>query len=428
LLGRHRRSIGFQPGPTFFLSEPPKNKEVNVYYATGPLIAVAICCGLTYSVPAASPWNNHQPYGTPLYNHQPQYTPQPALHAESLQPSNSATQNPLLLSTWIRDDSEPVSSDVEESEKWAFVQYTSSRWWVQADALVWDRIGSGCDRVLAVDLDSGVPGPDTVLSTSDLGFSWEPGYRVLVGYRPDPCRTKGCCYSWEFSYFGINGWTGSGVAVGDQNLAIPGILGLSSNNFLFADEIRAVYRSRLHSVEANCIKSCCSDCLTQLDFLLGFRFIALNEDFSLIGTDLMEGTSSYDISTNNYLYGLQMGGRMTRWMGPWALQVSGKAGLLLNDAGQRQTVTDFPEDFPTRQVSRVSGNSAAMLGEVDLTLVRRITDMWSVRVGYNVLGLGGLALAPDQLDFTVTPTSGTGLATNGFALYHGAHVGLEALW
>ncbi len=409
-----------------------------MYYAIRPLIAVAISCGLALSVQAANPWNNHQlygmphrtatPYGTPLSTYPSQLTSQPALHAESVQPANSAAANPLLLSTWNDNGAEPDGIDVTESEKLTFFEYTSSRWWVQADVLVWDRIGYGCDRVLAVDLDSGVPGEDTVLSAGDLGFSMEPGYRLLFGYRPNPCRTKGCCYSWEFSYFGVNGWTGSGVAAGDQNLAIPGILGFATNNFLFADEIRAVYRSRLHNLEANCIKSCCSDCRTQLDFLLGFRFIALNEDFSLIGTDLLEGTSSYDVSTNNYLYGLQMGGRMTQWMGPWAVRVTGKAGLMLNDAGQRQTVTDFPDDFVVRQVPRVSGNSAAMLGEIELTLMRRITNVWSIRGGYSVLGLGGLALAPDQLDFTLTPTSGTGLATNGFALFHGAHVGLEAVW
>lgn len=409
-----------------------------MYYATGPLIAVAISCGLALSVQAASPWNTHPPYGTPhhtpppygtpLHTYQPQFTPQPVLHAESVHPSNSATENPLLVSTWIHNGAEPDGVDVAESEKLTFVEYTSSRWWVQADAMVWDRIGYGCDRVLAVDTNSGVPGTNTVLSTSDLGFSMQLGYRVSLGYRPDPCRKKGCCYSWEFSYFGIDGWTGSGVAMGDQNLAIPGVLGFATNNFSLADEIRAVYRSRLHSVEANCIKSCCSDCRTQLDFLLGFRFVALDEDFSLIGSDSLEGTSSYDVSTNNYLYGLQMGGRMTQWRGPWAVRVTGKAGLMLNDAGQRQTMTDFPDDFVVRQVPRVSGNSAAMLGEVELTLMRRITNVWSIRGGYSILGLGGLALAPDQLDFTLTPTSGTGLATNGFALFHGAHLGLEAIW
>ncbi len=330
-------------------------------------------------------------------------------------------------SIWIDENAGPDSRDLGASEKEWFVEYPANRWWVRADAMVWDRIGYGCDRVLAVDLSHGVPGADTVLRTGDLEFSRQLGYRISLGYRPDPCKATGCCSLWEFSYFGIDGWTGSAVAVGDQNLGIPGTLGLSSNNFLFADEIRAVYRSRLHSFEANCIKSCCRDCLTQLDFLLGFRFIALNEDFSLIGTDVLEGTSSYDVSTSNYLYGLQIGGRKTRWMGPWAMQVSGKAGLMLNDVGQRQTVTDFPDDFVIRQVG-ASGHAAAILGEIDLTLVRRISNMWSVRVGYNVIGLGGVALAPDQLDFTLTPSSGTGLATNGFALYHGAHLGLEANW
>jgi len=317
---------------------------------------------------------------------------------------------------------------VSGGEKDACCPTASSRWWVQADVLFWDRIGNACDQVLAIDLNSGVPGADTVLSTNNLDFSMEPGWRVLVGYRPNPCGPLGCCSALEFSYFGVYGWEDSVAAVGNQNLAIPGVLGLAANNFLFADEIRADYRSRLNNVEANCIKSCCIDSCTQVDFLLGFRFLALDEDFSLTGTDLLEGTSSYDISTNNYLYGLQMGGRMTRRMQLWSLQFTGKAGVFLNDAEQSQIVTDFPDAFVHRQVSGVSGTSAAMLGEVDLTLVRRITNVWSARLGYNVMGLGGLALAPNQLDFTVTPTSGTALSKDGFVLFHGVHAGLEAVW
>jgi len=119
---------------------------------------------------------------------------------------------------------------------------------------------------------------------------------------------------------------------------------------------------------------------------------------------------------------------MTRRMQLWSLQFTGKAGVFLNDAEQSQIVTDFPDAFVHRQVSGVSGTSAAMLGEVDLTLVRRITNVWSARLGYNVMGLGGLALAPNQLDFTVTPTSGTALSKDGFVLFHGVHAGLEAVW
>jgi len=386
------------------------------------LLVSAACFCLTFTVRANGPWDHTQMNGA----YAPTFRPQ----AE--RPTNGSSGGKSLLVN-IRGG-EPLGPEVFEvsvSEKDDYCPPPRSRWSVQADVLFWDRIGNACDQVLAIDLNSTVPGANTVLSTNDLDFSMEPGWRILVGFRPDPCSALGCCSALEFSYFGVYDWEDSAAAVGDQNLAIPGALGLAANNFLLADEIRAIYRSRLNNVEANCIKSCCIDPCTQVDFLLGFRFLALNEDFSLIGTDALEGTSSYDISTSNYLYGLQMGGRMTRQMQQWSLQFTGKAGVFLNDAGQSQIVTDFPpnpNDLIARNVPGVSDTSAAMLGEVDLTLVRRITNAWSLRLGYSVLGLGGLALAPDQLDFTLTPVSGTNLATNGFVLFHGAHAGLEAVW
>jgi hypothetical protein len=366
-----------------------------------------------------------------VYAEVPRYQPQtngafpPAWQTQA---EGLATRDFPLVPTSMAGYPKQELNNEASSNKDVCCPTTLGRWWVQGDVLFWDRIGNGCDQVLAVSTD---PPEAAVLNTNELDFSMEPGLRVLVGYRPDPCGPLGCCSALEFSYFGIYGWDDSIAAAGDQNLAIPGTLGLVANNFLFADEIRADYRSRLNNVEANCIKSCCIDCCTQVDFLLGFRFLALDEDFSLTGTDVLEGTSSYDISTSNYLYGLQMGGRMTRRMQLWSLQFTGKGALFLNDAEQSQIVTDFPnapDAFVHRHVSGVSGTSAAMLGEVDLTLVRRITNVWSARLGYNVMGLGGLALAPNQLDFTVTPTSGTALAKDGFVLFHGAHAGLEAVW
>ena len=94
--------------------------------------------------------------------------------------------------------------------------------------------------MLAVDLNKGVPGDDTVLQMNDLGFAMEPGWRVLVGFRPFPCEAAGCCPAFELSYFGGSGWEDSAAAAGDGNLAIPGVLGLNSANFFLADEIRAV--------------------------------------------------------------------------------------------------------------------------------------------------------------------------------------------
>ncbi len=299
--------------------------------------------------------------------------------------------------------------------------------YVQAEALFWDRIGTGCDQLLAFDSYTN----EALLNTNDLEFDYEPGLRVLVGWQPDPCRGCGWCSAWELSYFGVYDWNASAAALGDNSLSIPGDAGLLWNNFGLADEIRAVYDSELHNVEMNCVKSCCFDCGTRIDFLCGFRFITLLEDFSLIGTDLQEGTSSYDVSTENYLYGLQFGGRLRRSWQRWAVELTGKAGVFLNDASQSQMATDFPDEADPNVVRALTGSdeqSVAALGEIGVTLIRPITDVWSLRIGYQALGIGGLALAPNQLDFTDTFTSGSELRNDGYVFLHGVNVGVEAYW
>jgi hypothetical protein len=305
--------------------------------------------------------------------------------------------------------------------------------YVQADVLFWDRVGTGCDQVLVSDINA-LPGEDTLLSTGNLDFGFQPGLRLTVGWHPDPCRDRGWCSAWELTYFGLFDWDAFGLltaganaaAVGDNNLAIPGVLGAISNNYYGADEIRATYEAELHNLEWNCIKSCCFDCRTQIDFLYGFRFLTLQEDFALIATDLQAGSGAYEISTENYLYGLQAGGRMRRSWARWALEVRGKAGLFVNAAQQHQQVDDYP--IPLRAPTGGDGPSAAMLAELGVTFIRPITDVWSLRIGYDALGLGGVALAPNQLDSSYVPDSGTDLHADGWLFLHGAHAGLEASW
>ncbi len=56
----------------------------------------------------------------------------------------------------------------------------------------------------------------------------------------------------------------------------------------------------------------------------------------------------------------------------------------------------------------------------------RLDDVWTLRGGYNLLWIEGVALAPDQLDFTDTPTSGTSLDIDSGVFAHGFSAGLEA--
>ena len=298
----------------------------------------------------------------------------------------------------------------------------------QADALYWDRVGTGCNDVLVIDTDDGSP----LLSTDDLDFNGAAGARFLIGWQPNGCSR--CC-AWELSYWGLYNWNAGATVAGPGDLAIPGDLGLALNNFFLADTIVVDYRSELHNVEFNCIKSCCTgSCCTgytQLDVIAGLRYLALNDTLTLTATDLQEGTSSYDSDVHNALYGFQFGGRLTRPLGcRWGMELTGKAALFYNDVSANQLVTDFPET-PTPFVLRDTSSSrdgVAMLAEIGVVLIRPINDRWNLRLGYTAIGLGGVALATDQLDFTDTVESGTEINNTGWIFAHGAVAGLERRW
>ncbi len=70
----------------------------------------------------------------------------------------------------------------------------------------------------------------------------------------------------------------------------------------------------------------------------------------------------------------------------------------------------------------------AFVGELNLSAFYRLTDVWDLKAGYNLMWIDGLALAPDQLDFNFAPPNGNQLQNGGAMFLHGVNVGLEARW
>lgn len=62
------------------------------------------------------------------------------------------------------------------------------------------------------------------------------------------------------------------------------------------------------------------------------------------------------------------------------------------------------------------------------TLVYRIDDTWGLRFGYSMLWLTGVALAPDQFDFSNNLNAGTAVDGNATLWLGGGTLGLEARW
>ncbi|MHB1037747.1 MAG: BBP7 family outer membrane beta-barrel protein [Pirellulales bacterium] len=320
----------------------------------------------------------------------------------------------------------------------------------QVEALFMQRGPRFTRQPIVVDPNTSV----TFLSTSDLDFNFDPGLRATVGKRL--CEGRAL----EFSYFGLFPGNASADAVKpDLNafLAFPD--NLFGNVFVDIDRAQVNYSSWMHSFEVNLPRccGCCDECRDEcgdecggecgaecggecgggemrcrsVEWLAGFRYLHLGEELDISAQRTVDGLvedGAYNIRTANNLFGAQLGARLRRSWGRFGWEAAGKAGIFGNDAHQRQSVVDFPS-FPLRPTVSSSGGTVAFVGEINLSALYRLTDVWNLRAGYNVLWIEGLALAPDQLDFNFAASpSGNQLADGGGMFLHGVNVGLEARW
>jgi Putative beta barrel porin-7 (BBP7) len=286
------------------------------------------------------------------------------------------------------------------------------------ETMFWGRtVGSGRVAVIRV-TDEATAAPGTpVFAMNDLAMNFQPGMRIVAGWRQDSQR------AFEVSYFGIFNWHDSATVSGNNNLALPGDLGLASQNCFAADEMKLVYRSQLNNAEANVIG-------TSGDFSLlgGFRYLSLYEKFNIRSTDLDSGTSNYHIRTTNNLFGGQLGTRYRRSHGRLGWDATGKAGLFGNNAGEWQFVTDSVPGAFLRDRRTTSGAQVAFVGDINVSAYYRLFSFFTLRAGYNVLWVDGVALAPGQLDFTNTATSGSDLRSGDGFFAQGVSAGGLADW
>ena len=272
----------------------------------------------------------------------------------------------------------------------------------------------------------------TLLSSSDLNFDWSPGVRALFGFRL--CG----CWGVEFGYFGLfNARASEDFVQPNPNVdvTLPGDLGVASNVFHDGVRVRVDYVSRLQGAEVNFPYCCCWECCDggragSTEWFAGFRYLSLREHLRISGERTvaqLPETGFYETESRNDLFGAQLGARIRRCLGQFSWEATGKAGIFGNQAGQEQVFIDFP-NFPLRPQTSASGGSTAFVGELNLTGIYQLNRVWALRAGYNLMWIEGVALAPDQLDFTFTSTSGTGLNRSGSLFLHGVNVGLEARW
>jgi hypothetical protein len=216
---------------------------------------------------------------------------------------------------------------------------------------------------------------------------------------------------------GIEGFIGSLPARFDP--LIPGFNGL--------DTYALRYQSDLHSAEINYVHT-----WKRFSVLGGFRFVRFSDNFewssgrSGISSEVFSGSVGHH--TDNDLYGGQIGARWRQRYRRLFLDITGRAGVFGNDANQ---IANFGISDSGSTLRDVAGPTAydsavAFVGDLNFSAGCRLTSVWAVRAGYNLIWIDRVALAPDQ--FQGFEFANQQVALDGSVFLHGVNVGLEGQW
>jgi hypothetical protein len=262
-------------------------------------------------------------------------------------------------------------------------------------------------------------------NVDDLHFNPELGPRVTLGYQ----TSDGPIF--ELGYFGIYNWNARLDLQSGDNMCLPRHFQDYTVDFADADRIQVNYTSKINSAEANLIYT--RPTFPNVGVLVGVRFVKIDEEFYLQSLDLVDttalyhGLSYYDIQTTNDLYGVQFGSTWRACFPRFDVRMAIKAGVFDDEAKQSQIVTDQNSLTVRRNVTSRSSRGV-FLTEANFSLNYCLRGNTFLNIGYDLIWIDRLARAPDQLDFTLNDTSGTGVLFGKGALMHGPRIGFEARW
>jgi hypothetical protein len=228
---------------------------------------------------------------------------------------------------------------------------------------------------------------------------------------------------------------------GLANVAVaPGAQDLQTY-FDNADSNYAYRTNEIHNIEANFLRNGGTFTTRRgragtFELLGGFRWFQFNENFGY-GAFSAAGDPTaveYDIDVENTLLGFQVGGRTEFCLSDrLSASIATKLGFFNNGINHEQNIATNTGAFAYRTAAGVDDygyvsdkNDFSMLGEFDMGTSYRMSCNSRIRMGYRVIGISGIALAPNQIpnDFTLDPEINA-INSNGDLILGGGYAGLE---
>lgn len=289
------------------------------------------------------------------------------------------------------------------------------RWTFRAGLLFWDRVDPDNRPLLTLP-------PGTVrLDAGDFNYDYETGYELSLS------RRFGSCWDLEARYLSIDDWRDSRAIALDGGIGT--ILTTPPTPFIGFGAGVATATSELESFEL----TPWYQATDQIRLGAGFRWLRFDDSLALAFIPDAGASSLVDIGARNDLYGFQLGADVLLInAGRFSLESMGKIGIYGNHSRHAVVVADPVGDPDATVGIGDREDDIAWVGEAGITAGYAINCRWTARVGYQLLWIDGLALAPEQLSSTTAlggiDPARTTTNTDGDVLLHGLTVGLQVRW
>ncbi|MGD0381956.1 MAG: BBP7 family outer membrane beta-barrel protein [Thermoguttaceae bacterium] len=296
--------------------------------------------------------------------------------------------------------------------------YCDPVWTVRADALFLNRSRLP-DQTLLV---NGLVAPLFNANQFDLP--------VQMGWQIDLTRRLNCNWDLEARYFDLGGQSATPPTIsspfGTGVIFAPGTPGIAQGIFNPPVNTNLAYTSRLQNVEINA----CRSLNGRLSLLAGVRYLNLDDRIQVNELTTVGGIdATQQLAGFNDLVGFQIGAdAIVVRRGRFSVDTLLKAGVY--DDLARNAFTYDSTVFGAHVATGASASNVAFCGEIGITLTYDLTERLSIRGGYQLLWLDGVALASQQPAVNPLPvfSPATTVATTGDVFYNGAFMGLEYHW
>lgn len=312
-----------------------------------------------------------------------------------------------------------------------------------------------------------------VFNTRSVNYDIAPGYEATIGrYLGRDSQDRDDFL--EFSYWGMNTWVASNFingtrftplvsggappigatgTIGNLNSPFPSdvigfnrantqTLNISSEMHDFELNLRLSPRGRPDQLILHPNGRWRHECQpgTYMSYLVGLRYMTIGDGAIWHASGRIENSNTgqniftsgdYTVQTQNDLLGLQIGTDLIFRRCKWSWGVHAKVGPYVNFARCLQEIQNQGAGDPFGFVlfnDRFNAfrQKVALIGEVGFEANYKFTPTLMGRVAYDFMWIPGLALAPEQFQFTDSPEST--INTNGTIFSQGLKLGLEWTW